>query len=162
MGIDPGTHRCGWGVVRRRGNRFEHLGHGVVRAPAGAPLPERLAAVAEGLEAAVAAHSPASVAIEQAFVAKDARAALMIGHARGVAMLVAARRSLPVTEYPPSVVKRAVAGNGRADKEQVAAMIRAMLGLTETPPLDASDALAVALCHASASALLERLAKPAR
>ncbi len=153
FGIDPGTHRCGYGAVIRRGSRFVHVAHGVVRAPATASLPERLRAVADGLEAALAEVRPGVVAIEQAFVKIDPHAALVIGHARGVAMLMAARAGLPVVEYPPALVKRTVVGSGRADKAQVAGMIRAILGLTEAPPEDAADALAVAICHASTTGL---------
>jgi crossover junction endodeoxyribonuclease RuvC len=162
IGIDPGTHRCGYGVVARRGNRFVHIAHGVARARTGDPLPQRLATIADELERAIGAHGPTSMGIEQAFFHRDAQAALMIGHARGVAMLLAARRGLPVGEYPPASVKRAVVGNGRADKEQVSRMIQAILGLTEAPPLDASDALAIAICHASAHALSARVAVSTR
>ncbi len=150
LGIDPGTHRLGWGVVYRKGSRFVHVAHGVVRAPAKAELPERLRVVAAGLEEVIGAHEITVVAIEQAYVAKDPHAALVIGHARGVAMLIAARAACTVVEYPPSVVKKAVAGTGRADKAQVSAMVRAILGLVEVPKEDAADALAVAICHASA------------
>ena len=159
LGIDPGSHRLGWGVVIRRGNRYTHVAHGVIRAPAKAPLPERLRVIADGLEAAVAAHAPTVAAMEQAFVQRDPHAALVIGHARGAAMLILARASLDVSEYPPAVVKRAVVGTGRAEKAQVGAMIRSMLGLAEAPAEDAADALAVAITHANAmglAALLKR------
>ncbi len=152
MGIDPGSHRLGFGAVYRRGNRYTHVAHGVVRAPTGALLPERLRVIADGLEAAIAKVSPGVVAIEQAFFHRDAHAALVIGHARGVAMLLAARAGLTVVEYPPSLVKRSVVGNGRADKDQVNGMIRAILGLSEVPAEDAADALAVAICLASTTA----------
>jgi crossover junction endodeoxyribonuclease RuvC len=158
LGIDPGTHRCGYGAVARRGNRFLHIGHGVARAPATAPLPERLAAIADELERAIRELAPSSVAIEQAFFHRDVHAALVLGHARGVAMLIAARARLPVAEYAPATVKRTVVGSGKADKDQVNGMIRAILGLTEAPPLDASDALAVAICHASAKDVHAQLA----
>jgi crossover junction endodeoxyribonuclease RuvC len=153
LGIDPGTHNCGWGVVVRRGNRFVHVAHGVARAPSRGALPERLAAVADGIEQAIREHRPTAMAIEQAFFHKDAQSALMLGHARGVAMLLAARHGLAVGEYPPAMVKRTVVGNGRAEKQQVNGMVRAILGLGALPELDASDALAVAICHASASRL---------
>ncbi len=151
LGIDPGTHHCGYGLVARRGTRFVHVAHGVLRAPAKAPLAERLAFVADGVKAVLREHGPASVGIEQAFVYLDPRAALFIGHARGAVMVECARVGLAVSEYAPTVVKRAVVGTGRADKTQVNAMIRVMLGLAEIPSLDASDALAVAICHAGAS-----------
>ncbi len=157
FGIDPGTHRCGWGAVVRRGSRFVHVAHGVVRAPAAALLPERLVSIADGLDAALAAVCPSVVAIEQAFVKLDPHAALVIGHARGVAMLVSARRGLSVVEYPPATVKRAVVGTGRAEKSQVGGMIRAILGLTEPLAEDAADALAVAVCHAGTMGLAAAL-----
>lgn len=148
MGVDPGSHRLGWGAVRREGSRYVHLGHGVARAPATAALPERLRVIAEELEAVMARLSPSVIALEQAFVHKDPHAALVIGHARGVVMLISARAGLGVVEYPPALVKRSVVGNGRADKAQVQAMMRSILGLVETPSEDAADALAVAVCHA--------------
>lgn len=148
LGVDPGSHRLGYGVLYRKGSRYVHVAHGVVRAPADAQLPERLRVIAEGLERAIAQYAPAVVAIEQAFFHRDAHAALVIGHARGVAMLMAARAGVTVVEYPPALVKRTVVGSGRADKAQVGAMVRAILGLAETPAEDAADALAIALCHA--------------
>lgn len=151
FGVDPGSHKLGWGAVIRRGSRYAHVAHGVCRAPADAALPERLAVIADGLEAALRAHAPSVVAIEQAFFHRDPHAALVLGHARGVAMLLAARAGLSVVEYPPALVKRTVVGSGRAEKAQVIGMIRAILGLAEPPPEDAADALAVAVCHASGS-----------
>jgi crossover junction endodeoxyribonuclease RuvC len=161
FGIDPGSHKMGWGAVIRRGSRYVHVSHGVCRAPPDAALPERLLVIADALEIALREVSPAVVAIEQAFFHRDPHAALVIGHARGVAMLLAARAGLTVFEYPPSLVKRSVVGNGRADKDQVNGMIRAILGLPEAPPEDAADALAVAICHASTTAFsLATRAKP--
>lgn len=153
MGVDPGSHRLGWGAVRRRGSRYLHVAHGVARAPATAALPERLRVIADGLERALDLVKPSVLALEQAFFHKDAHAALVIGHARGVVMLLAARAGLTVVEYPPALVKRSVVGNGRADKAQVQSMMRSILGLTEAPPEDAADALAVAVCHAGNTGL---------
>ena len=153
FGVDPGSHKMGWGAVIRRGSRYVHVRHGVCRAPTDAALPERLLVIAEGLEAALREVSPGVVAIEQAFFHRDPHAALVLGHARGVAMLLAARAGLTVVEYPPAMVKRTVVGSGRAEKAQVMGMIRSILGLAEAPPEDASDALAVAICHASGSVL---------
>jgi len=159
LGVDPGSHRLGYGVVYRKGSRYHHVAHGVVRAPSDAQLPERLRVIAEGLERAIAQHAPAVVAIEQAFFHRDAHAALVIGHARGVAMLMAARAGVTVVEYPPTLVKRTVVGSGRADKAQVGAMVRAVLGLPDTPPEDAADALAIALCHAMTAPFLAATAR---
>jgi crossover junction endodeoxyribonuclease RuvC len=150
MGIDPGTHHCGYGLVARRGTRFVHIAHGVIHAVTNDDLAHRLRTVADGVGAVVAEHKPASVGIEQAFVHLDQKAALFIGHARGAVMVECVRAGLEVAEYAPTVIKRAVVGTGRADKTQVNAMIRVLLGLAEAPPLDASDALAIAICHASA------------
>lgn len=159
LGIDPGSHRLGFGAVYRKGNRYVHVAHGVARAPAAAPLPERLRVIADTLEAAIARIKPEVVAIEQAFFSRDAHAALVIGHARGVAMLLAARAGLTIFEYPPTLVKRSVVGSGRADKDQVNGMIRGILGLAEAPPEDAADALAVAICHASTTAFAAAAAR---
>ncbi|MBL8603050.1 MAG: crossover junction endodeoxyribonuclease RuvC [Myxococcales bacterium] len=156
LGIDPGTHRLGWGVVFRRGSKYHHVAHGVLRAPARAELPERLRILGDGLERVIADVDPTVVAIEQAFVHLDPHAALVIGHARGVAMFLTARAGKTVFEYPPTVVKRAVVGTGRADKAQVAAMIRSILGLDALPPEDAADALGVAVCHAGSLPLPTR------
>ena len=158
LGIDPGSHRCGYGAVARRGNRFVHIAHGVAKAPSSAALPDRLRAIADEIERVIRTYAPAAVAIEQAFFHRDPHAALVIGHARGVVMLLAARAGLPVAEYPPATVKRSVVGTGKADKEQVNGMIRAILGLATAPELDASDALAVAICHASAAGVQAQLA----
>lgn len=159
LGVDPGSHRLGYGVVYRKGSRYHHVAHGVVRAPSDAQLPERLRVIAEGLERAIALHAPVVVAIEQAFFHRDAHAALVIGHARGVAMLMAARAGVTVVEYPPTLVKRTVVGSGRADKAQVGAMVRAVLGLPDTPAEDAADALAIALCHAMTAPFLAATAR---
>lgn len=164
LGIDPGTHHCGYGLVAKRGTRFVHIAHGVIHAHAKDALALRLRTVADGIQAIIAEHRPASVGIEQAFVYLDPKAALFIGHARGAVMVECVRGGLEVAEYAPTVIKRAVVGTGKADKNQVNAMIRVLLGLAEAPPLDASDALAIAICHASAqgfNAALDAARSPA-
>ena len=108
IGIDPGTHRCGFGLVFRRGNRFVHIAHGVVKAPTKAPLHERLLAVVDGIERAIAEHNPTAMAIEGAFFHRDVHAAMILGHARGAVMIIAARRNMVVAEYAPAVVKKYV------------------------------------------------------
>jgi crossover junction endodeoxyribonuclease RuvC len=158
LGIDPGTHHCGYGVVAKRGTRFVHVAHGVIHATTKDSLALRLRTVADGVGAVIAEHRPASVGIEQAFVYLDPKAALFIGHARGAVMVECVRAGVDVAEYAPTVIKRAVVGTGRADKTQVNAMIRVLLGLAEAPPLDASDALAIAICHASAQGFDAQLA----
>jgi len=148
LGIDPGTHVLGWGVVERSGSRLVALGFGVVRARACAPVEERLATIAKGLRDVVAIHRPDEAAIEDVFYGRDVRAAVRIGEGRGAALVVAADAGLSVTSYANNVVKRAVAGAGRAAKESVHRMVLAVLGLASLEgPLDASDALALAICH---------------
>jgi crossover junction endodeoxyribonuclease RuvC len=145
LGIDPGTRRLGWGVVEKIGTRLSHVAHGVIRASEEEPLAERLVVIERELVAVVTAHAPERASVESIFFAKDAQAASKLGHARGVALLVCARAGLAVAEYPPARVKRTVAGGGRADKSQVAQMVRALLGLAAIPPADAADALAIAI-----------------
>lgn len=147
LGLDPGTRHFGWGVVERNGTRLVHRGHGIVHTNVEAPIAARLVAIERALVGVVAAHAPEEASIEALFYAKDPQAAAKLGHARGVALLVCAREGLDVHEYAPALVKRAVAGSGRAEKSQVAQMIRVVLGLLEAPPADAADALALAVTH---------------
>ncbi len=147
LGIDPGTRRLGWGVVERRGTRLVHRGHGVIHADEHQPIASRLVTIERDLVEVVRAHAPIVASVEALFYAKDAQAAAKLGHARGVVLLVCARAGLEVFEYAPALVKRAVAGSGRAEKSQVAQMIRVVLGLPSAPPADAADALALAVTH---------------
>ncbi len=147
LGIDPGTRHPGWGVVEKVGTRLTHVAHGTISPKAALTLGERLVVLEEGLIAVMEKHAPDQAAIEAIFFAKDAQAAAKLGHARGVALLVCAREGLVVGEYPPARVKRTVAGGGRAEKTQVAQMVRAILKLPEVPQADAADALAVAITH---------------
>ncbi len=156
LGIDPGTRRFGWGIVERRGTRLLHRGHGVIDANEKLPIASRLVVIEAQLVEVVAAHSPVVASVEALFFAKDAQAAAKLGHARGVALLVCARAGLEVFEYAPALVKRSVAGSGRADKAQVAQMIRVVLGLEHPPPSDAADALALAVTYLQRS----RFAQP--
>lgn len=153
LGIDPGSIRTGWGVVERNGHAARGIAAGVIRVPEKAPLSERLEAVHRGITEVLAVHRPDAVAIEDIFFARYAQAALMLGHARGVALLAAAQAGLSVTAYPPTVVKRAVVGSGKAEKSQVAQLVAALLGLRELPGVDATDALAIAITHLNASRL---------
>jgi crossover junction endodeoxyribonuclease RuvC len=146
LGLDPGTRNFGWGVVARQGTRLVHRAHGVVRAGDG-PLGDRLVAIEAALVEVVRAHAPTEASIESIFFDKNAQSAAKLGHARGVALLVCARLGLSIAEYAPALVKRAVAGMGRAEKSQVAQMVRVVLGLAEAPRGDAADALALAVTH---------------
>jgi crossover junction endodeoxyribonuclease RuvC len=147
LGIDPGTRRLGWGVVERRGTRLVHLGHGVIQADERQSIAYRLVTIECALVEVLRSYAPAIASVEALFYAKDAQAAAKLGHARGVVLLVCARAGLDVFEYAPALVKRAVAGSGRAEKAQVAQMIRVVLGLPSAPPSDAADALALAVTH---------------
>jgi crossover junction endodeoxyribonuclease RuvC len=158
LGLDPGTRHFGWGVVAKDGSRLSHVAHGVIDTDTTATIADRLVEIERALIDVVARHAPNAAAVEAIFFAKDAQAAAKLGHARGVALLVCARELLPIGEYPPARVKQTVAGGGRAEKAQVAAMVRVLLGLREVPPADAADALAVALTHLQASPGLSPLA----
>lgn len=153
LGLDPGTRHFGWGVVRRSGTRLTHVAHGVLDVERAGDLGERLVAIESALVEVVRAYRPTQASIETLFFAKDAQAAAKLGHARGVALLVCARAGLPSFEYAPARVKRTIAGAGRAEKAQVAQMIRVVLGLTEVPRADAADALAIAVTHLQGSRL---------
>ena len=154
VGIDPGSRRCGWGLVTIDGSRITHLDNGVIVAKANAPLAARLHAIFTALEAMLATHVPAAAAIEQVFVGHgNARSALTLGQARGVALLALARAGLTPESYTAQQVKKAASGSGRAEKDQVQQMVAMRLGLPEVPQEDAADAVAVALCHAQHLAL---------
>lgn len=147
LGIDPGTRHFGWGVVAKNGTRLVHIAHGVIEPDERTSIADRLVVIERELEIVVQTHAPQEASVEALFFAKDATAASKLGHARGVALLVCARAGLPIGEYPPARVKRTVSGNGRADKHQVAQMIRVLLGLLHAPVSDAADALALAVTH---------------
>ena len=147
LGLDPGTRHFGWGIVRKNGTRLVHIAHGVLDVEDEGELGDRLVAIEASLVAIIEEHKPEHASIESLFFAKDASAAAKLGHARGVALLVCTRAGLRAFEYAPARVKRTVAGHGRAEKTQVAQMIRVVLGLAEAPKSDAADALAVAVTH---------------
>ncbi|WP_298803097.1 crossover junction endodeoxyribonuclease RuvC [uncultured Pseudokineococcus sp.] len=149
LAVDPGLTRCGVGVVDGLpGRRALLVEVAVVRTPVDAPLAERLLAVSEALELAVARHRPDAVAVERVFSRHDVSTVMGTAQASGVALLAAARAGVPVGLHTPSEVKAAVTGSGRAGKAQVTAMVTRILGLDEAPrPADAADALALALCH---------------
>ena len=162
LGIDPGSRHLGWGIVDAEGSRMQHVAHGVISPGAGLELPARLGAIFEQLEALVARWEPQASAIEQVFTARGPRAALVLGHARGAALLALHRGGLPIGEYAPAEIKLAVAGHGRASKEQLAGMVGRLLGVDLSGvALDATDALAIAICHAQGRRR-ERLVERAR
>ncbi len=145
LGIDPGSRRCGFGVVERAGTRLRVLESGVL-VPGELPIAERLGRILGGLDAVIARSRPDAVSVEQVFCGASARSALVLGQARGVALAAAARAGLAVFEYAPSAVKLAFTGNGRAGKDQMLRTARMILGVD--PRLsDEADALAIAVCH---------------
>jgi crossover junction endodeoxyribonuclease RuvC len=155
IGIDPGTASCGYGIVHERDGRLRAIDHGWWQTPA-AQRPElRLRTIFEEVAALIAAHRPDAVALEESFVGADARTALSVGQARGAVMVAAANAGVECAEYPPARVKQVVCGYGRAEKQQVQKMVKAILSLQSAPtPTHAADALAVAICHALAPPLL--------
>jgi crossover junction endodeoxyribonuclease RuvC len=152
LGIDPGSNVTGWGIVER-GDRggLVHVAHGTLRPPRGSELPSRLAFLHERLAAVIEAEQPDLAAVEEIFVARSARSALVLGHARGVALAALAAAGLPVSEYGTRSIKLAVTGDGAAAKAAVQRMVRRLLTLPAAPPMDAADALAAAICHAQAA-----------
>ncbi len=149
LGIDPGTRYFGYGVIERLpSRRVRYIECGVIEPRRGDELASRLAEISEGLREVIAELQPEVVAVEGVFHGVNARSALQLGHSRGVALATAGAHALRVHEYAPATVKRAVAGNGAATKDQVQAMVLALCGLRRAPRLDASDALAVDICHA--------------
>ncbi len=155
LGIDPGTAACGYGVVHESGGRIRALDHGWWQTPARERPELRLRTIFDGVQALIAEHAPDAVALEESFVGADARTALSVGQARGAVLVAAATAGIECTEYAPARVKQAVCGYGRAEKEQVQRMVKAILSLDEPPtPNHAADALAVAICHALAPPLL--------
>jgi crossover junction endodeoxyribonuclease RuvC len=147
FGIDPGTSISGFGVIRVEGNSISWIDCGVIRADAKRPLPERLSCMYEGLLDKMREHRPQRVCVEEAFYAKNVHTTLLLGHARGVALLAAVQSGATVAEYSPREIKKSVVGNGNADKKQVEFMIKALLSIRgDTFPPDAYDALAAAVC----------------
>lgn len=152
LGIDPGSRRCGYGAVSRRGTSLSALASGVI-VPDEGPLPVRLAALFDEISALIERTRPDVVSVESAFCGASAKSALVLGQARGVVLAAAARAGLPVFEYAPAEVKRAFTGSGRAEKVQMVRTARVVFGIEAQLP-DEADALAIAVCHlASAGAV---------
>jgi crossover junction endodeoxyribonuclease RuvC len=156
LGIDPGSRITGFGVIDSDGRRSHHVASGCIRTGGGA-FSARLGEIFAGLQDIVRSHSPDEVAVEQVFVARNAASALKLGHARGAAVTAVVTAGCPVYEYSPREVKLALVGVGGAEKEQVQHMVRLILTLGKRLQVDASDALAVALCHAHAHGNARRL-----
>ncbi|MHB8242025.1 MAG: crossover junction endodeoxyribonuclease RuvC [Solirubrobacteraceae bacterium] len=160
LGIDPGLANTGYGVVTRKGGRLVALDGGVIQTAATAPQERRLADIHSAIEQLMDEHEPDALALEQLYFGQNVRTAFAVGQARGVVMLAAGQRGVPCASYTPQQVKGAVCGSGRAQKDQVARMVKVLLGLAEEPrPDHASDALAVAVCHANSAPLASALAR---
>jgi len=147
LGIDPGSRITGYGIVQKVGNRLLHIDNGAIFSDTAIDFPGRLKKIFDGLLEVIAQYHPDEVAIENIFFATNPQSALKLGQARGAAIVAAVHCGLPVAEYTALQVKQAVAGQGKAEKEQVQKMVKALLGLPEIAQEDASDALAVAICH---------------
>ena len=148
LGLDPGLGTTGWGLIRADGNRLSHLANGQLKTDPAAPLPQRLARLAEQLDSLLAEHRPDAAAVEEVFVNANPQSTLKLGQARGVVIMTAARAGLDVGEYAARLVKKAVVGTGGAEKAQVHAMVSRLLPGAKIAGPDAADALAVAITHA--------------
>ncbi len=147
LGIDPGTHVTGYGVVEKRGSRILHVDNGCLAAKKTNSLPERLDQIYTSLIHTLERFQPEAVAIEEVFFSKNVSSALRLGEGRGVALLASAQKKIPIFEYSTREVKQAITGYGQATKDQMQKMVRSLLGLPEIAQEDASDALALAICH---------------
>ena len=148
LGIDPGTAITGYGLVDEVEQGLTLVGCGVLTTPSDQPLPVRLQQIYRGMLSVIERHQPEAAAVEELFFSRNVRTALSVGHARGVVLLALAEAGLPIFEYKPLEIKQAIAGYGRADKQQVQEMVRMLLSLDQAPqPDDAADAVAVAVCH---------------
>jgi crossover junction endodeoxyribonuclease RuvC len=152
LGLDPGSRFCGYGVIDDDGGTLRYVECGVLSAPEGNPMEARLGEIARGLREVIEELAPHVVAVEDVFLHQNARSALALAQARGMALAVIGLCNLRMASYPPAVVKKAVTGAGAADKGQVARMVQALIGLRTLPRADATDALAVAITHGRTTA----------
>lgn len=149
LGLDPGLRHTGWGIIATSGSRLRYLAAGTIDPPAALPMAARLASLAHDLRQVTTTHQPDEAAVEETFVNGNARAALRLGQARGIALLIPAEAGLPVAEYAANLIKKTVTGYGHADKQQVQAVMKLLLnGYDTSLTTDAADALAIAVCHA--------------
>lgn len=148
IGLDPGLRQTGWGVIESDGSRLSHIANGAISTDADRELGDRLVQLKQGIEEILAAHLPAEAAVEETLANRNPSSTLKLGMARGVALLVPSLSGLPVTQYLPMIVKKAVVGTGHAKKEQVAMMVERLLPGCTIASADSADALAVAICHA--------------
>lgn len=162
LGVDPGSNTTGYGVIESDGRRYELIEYAGIRGPRHLSFPERLLAISRKLEEVIERLSPEACAVEDTFYAVNVKSALKLGQARGAVLVAAARAGVEVFEYSPLEIKSALVGYGRAEKHQVQEMVRVLLGLKKAPePLDASDALAIAICHINVASTRARLLRKA-
>lgn len=151
LGVDPGTQVSGYGVITLKGNQYVPVDFGCIRPPAKYKLSDRYLIIFESLEELIEKYKPTALAVETQFVQKNIQSAIKLGMARGVMIVAAKKKNIPIFEYAPTQAKKAVVGNGSASKYQVQSMVQYLLKLSSPPqPLDAADALALAICHAHA------------
>ena len=151
LGLDPGSHVCGYGVIDEAGGELRYVECGLLTAPGDRPMEVRLGEIARGLREVIDELVPAVVAVEDVFAHQNVRSALALAQARGMVLAVVGLAGLRVASYPPALVKKTVAGNGRAEKDQIARMVQGLIGLKTLPRADATDALAVAITHGRAA-----------
>lgn len=161
LGLDPGLHCTGWGVIEIGGHCLRHIAHGLIKTDQKVSLPERLKQLYAMLHQVIGDHQPHQAAVEETFVNKNPQSALKLGEARGVVLLAPALLEIPVAEYAANRVKKAIVGKGHATKEQVMMMVHHLLPTCGSLTADAADALAVAICHGHYQAAGQRI-KPAK
>lgn len=149
LGIDPGSHITGYGIIERKGNYLKHIVHGEIKPKKDSSLSETLILIYQQLSSLISQTAPDAVALENIFYGKNVRSLIKQAQVRGVVIFAGAEKNLSVFEYSPLEVKKAVVGYGRAEKKQVQVMVKAILKLPEIPPADAADAMATAICHAN-------------
>lgn len=153
IGIDPGSRKCGWGLIKKEGNKFHHLEHGVIVLNESDPLHSRLSVIFSSINDLIKKFNPSVMSVEKTFVAKNVSSALILGQARGAVLVAGGLANLAIAEYSPTEIKLALIGYGLASKLQIQKMVKTMLGLRELPDSDAADALAVGICHLQQSRL---------
>ena len=147
LGVDPGSRITGYGLVEEKNHEIFCIRTGIIKPPDTLSFPQKIHRIFQDIVKILERYAPQEMAVEDLFFAKNARSALKLGHARGAALVAAGQHDIPVFEYTPLEIKKSVVGYGRADKEQVCTMVKIMLRLEKPVPLDASDALAAAICH---------------
>jgi crossover junction endodeoxyribonuclease RuvC len=149
LGIDPGSHVTGYGIIEKKGNYLRHVIHGEIKSKKDSLLSAMLISIYQQLSAVIEQNAPQAIALENIFYGKNVRSLIKQAQVRGVVIFAGADKGMPVFEYSPLEVKKAVVGYGRAEKRQVQIMVKAILKLPVLPPADAADALATAICHAN-------------